>query len=257
MLNAILNKVVQYLKIAFITKKFIREQEKDFKKIPIIIISFNQFKYLLELVQFLLEREYDNIIILDNCSTYKPLLNYLDNNPDNLKIYRFKKNYGHRVLWEKRDLIDKFSKGYYAVTDPDVIPDNECPEDFLLYFKKILDKNSQVTKVGFSLDLKKIPEHNPHKQKILNWEAKFWQQKDDKDNYIAPIDTTFALYKPYQKNFGYTAIRTAPPYVAHHMGWYIDPGNLSDEEKYYLSTASSSSSWRINHEGELDTGMYD
>lgn len=40
-------------------------------------------------------------------------------------------------------------------------------------------------------------------------------------------------------------------FLAKHGGWYVDPNNLSNEEKYYIETATKSSSWEIDEKGEL------
>jgi len=44
----------------------IKEQNEDFKKIPIIIINFNQLEYLSKLIAFLIKYNYRNIVIIDN-----------------------------------------------------------------------------------------------------------------------------------------------------------------------------------------------
>jgi len=47
------------------------------------------------------------------------------------------------------------------------------------------------------------------------------------------------------------AIRTNLPYTARHGGWYVDPSNLTEEQKYYIQTANNSSSWLTDENGEL------
>ena len=70
----------------------VREHNKDYKSIPIIIISYNQLFYLRKLINFLWDNEYFEIIIIDNNSTYKPLLEYFDNIEEKVKIYKLSKN---------------------------------------------------------------------------------------------------------------------------------------------------------------------
>lgn len=250
-----LKEIKIFLKILALrlTKKPKEVIPEDPKTIPIIIISFNQLFYLKQLVERLGKWGYKNIIIIDNNSTYRPLINYLEEIKDNIIIHRMKHNFGHKVFWEQKELFKLYSKSYYVVTDPDILPDDDCPDDFLEYFKKILDSNSQVTKVGFSLKIKDIPESNKLKEKIIQWESKFWEVKDDEGNYIAEIDTTFALYRP--KNIEkieldfFNSIRTKPPYIAKHGGWYIDFNNILPEQENYMRTAGVSSSWRVNKDG--------
>uniref|UniRef100_UPI0040480F33 glycosyltransferase family 2 protein n=1 Tax=Mariniflexile sp. TaxID=1979402 RepID=UPI0040480F33 len=229
-------------------------QNMDYKSIPIIIISFNQLYYLKQLIGFLKKCNYTNIIIIDNNSTYIPLLDYFETIASTVTIHKLKENYGHLVFWKHKELFAKYSKGYYVVTDPDIVPVEDCSKDFVLHFKKILDKNFQVTKVGFSLKIDNIPDSNPNKQKVIDWEQQFWKNKTKDGNYIADIDTTFALYKPkyeYEEFFFYKSIRTKKPYLAMHGGWYLDTKNLTEEQNFYFATCNDSSSWRINEQGEL------
>lgn len=243
-----------------IFNKTVKEQNINFKLIPILIISFNQLEYLKKLIDFLKKSDYTNIVIIDNNSTYFPLLSYYDEINDSVNIIRMKTNQGHRVFWKNKDLYEKYGKGYYVISDSDIEPLKNCPKDFLLYFKKILDKNKNIVKVGFSLKINDIPDSNIHKIKILNWEKQFWAKKDKNGNYISAIDTTFALYRPinqFRLNFFYKAIRTKSPYIAKHGGWYIDHENLSEEQEFYMNTANESSSWRVSEDGELIKKSYE
>lgn len=239
--------------------KIIKKQNLDEKTIPIIIISYNQLFYLEKLIDFLLKYNYTNIIIIDNNSTYKPLLDYFEIIEHAIKVHRLDENYGHLVFWRNKELFDRYSKGYYVVTDADIVPEENCPKDFLLYFKKVLDENSKITKVGFSLNIENIPEANPNKVKIINWESMFWNRKTKDENFISPIDTTFALYRPsykYKHSTFYHAIRAKKPYQAVHGGWYIDIGNLTEEQLFYFSTCNESSSWRIDINGDVIRTIY-
>ncbi|MFH7018004.1 glycosyltransferase family 2 protein [Flavobacterium sp. FlaQc-47] len=235
------------------------KQKIDYKSIPIIIISFNQLFYLKKLIDFLKSRNYKNIIIIDNNSTYQPLIQYFNEIDTSLTIHRLKVNYGHLVFWQVKELFEKYSKGYYVITDADINPLEECPEDFLLYFKKILDQNRKITKVGFSLKIDDIPETNINREKIIKWESKFWKDKDNDGNFIADLDTTFALYRPkydLQEHGFYTARRTKNPYVAKHGGWYINNRNLTEEQKFYFQHCNESSSWRIDENGNVNKKIY-
>ena len=233
----------------------VRSQLNHPYSIPIIIISYNQLYYLQQLVEFLLNRGFSNVIIVDNYSSYPPLLSYFDSieKHKNITIHRLKENKGHLVFWNDTTLFEKYAKGFYVVTDADIVPFKNTPEHFMQYFLKLLNHYHQVTKVGFSLYLEDLPKTNPNCSNIKNWEQQFWKHKIKK-NFLASIDTTFALYRPNYKreesNFLH-AIRTNLPYTARHGGWYIDPKNLSDEQKYYIRTANSSSSWLTNENGEL------
>ena len=237
----------------------VRQQLKDFKSIPILIISFNQLHYLKKLVNFLLDKKYSNIVIMDNNSTYEPLLDYFKSIENCVTIHRLQENVGHLSFWKQKELFKKYSKGYYVVTDADIVPVSECPEDFLLTFRKLLDKAYDRTKVGFSLKLDDIPETNPNKSSVLTWESQFWKSKIRPNAFKAEIDTTFALYRPnynYKlKNFT-KAWRTDFPIQAKHGGWYFNLEDLSEEQSYYMNTANASASWKIDEKGELRNKLH-
>lgn len=234
-------------------KKFdknIIEQKKNFKNIPIIIINFNQLFYLQKLIDALIKRQYFNIIIIDNNSTYKPLLKYYDEiAKKNIIVEKLDQNVGHLVLYSVKKLLTKYVNGYYFLTDADIVPNNNLPEDFALKMIEDLENNNfNITKVGFALDLEDIPETYPLKQKVIDWEKKFWDNQIGKYIYKANVDTTFALYRPYYKKYKYQnnfvkGLRLAGEFTAKHGGWYLDRNNLSDESIFYSKHANNSASW--------------
>jgi hypothetical protein len=253
---------VKYLFLFYFNNLFnsaVINQNKNYKSIPVIIISFNQLFYLKQLIDFLKKCRYSNIVIIDNNSTYEPLLDYFQTIESSVTLHRLNENLGHLVFWKNKELFKKYSKGYYVVTDADIVPLKECSEDFVLHFKKILDRNLGITKVGFSLKINDIPDANLNKQKVIDWESQFWKKQNKDSNFISKIDTTFALYRPNYKcdnNDFYNAIRTKIPYQAKHGGWYIDNNNLTNEQKFFFANCKESSSWRIDEKGRLVKKIY-
>ncbi|MFI2743781.1 glycosyltransferase family 2 protein [Zhouia sp. PK063] len=231
----------------------VRKQERDTKQIPICIISYNQLESLKRLIDFLQQKGYHNIHIIDNNSTYPPLKVFLNNIQDTINVIFNTKNEGHFVFWKNRKIRKIFNKGYYVVTDPDVLPIHDCPDDFLNYFLILLKKNTKKFKVGFSLLLDDIPDCNPQKDLVMKWESRFWKKEMEDGNYVASIDTTFALYRPLIKTVEhfFSAIRTGKPYTALHLGWYVNPFNLTEEQKYYRDTSNKSNTWKMNEKGEI------
>jgi hypothetical protein len=254
-----------WIRICFFFYKFSGKSYKELtlnesKKTPIIITSFNQLEYLKRLIDFLLSKGFLNIVIIDNNSTYKPLLQYFDQIESNVTIHRLNKNYGHLVFWKRYDLFVKYGMGYYVVTDPDIVPLESCPDNFLVNFHSILAENKKPMKVGFGLKIDDIPLSNPNREKVINWENKFWKNKVSEGVFDADIDTTFALYRPFyhRKNKKFkTAYRTDYPYVALHGGWYVDLNNLSEEQVFYFNTANDSSSWKIDKSGKIANTDYE
>lgn len=247
--------------ITYVYAKFsktVKKQLLDFKTIPIIIVNYNQLETLKLLIDYLLDNNYKNLHIIDNNSNYPPLLSYYKIISNDVNVIFHDNNDGHMVFWEKNVFFKKFSNGYYVVTDPDVLPIADCPNDFLKVFLDLLIKSKTRYKVGFSLKIDDIPDYNPVKKKVLNWESRFWKTKTSEGHFLANIDTTFALYRPKlkTKKFFYMGLRTKSPYTAKHFGWYIDPDNLTSEQEFYNRSANSSSSWKLNEDGNLSSTFY-
>lgn len=215
--------------------------------IPIIINNRNRYSCLKRLISALETRGYRNIYILDNDSTYPPLLRYYECEYP-YKLIKLGKNVGHMSLW-RTGLIERFRDNYFVYTDPDVLPIEECPDDFIAYFLSVFRKHPFVEKVGFALKIDDIPDVYEKRDDVIAWEKQFWNKKLKHDSsfiYKAPIDTTFALYRPMYIEGGYLGsphIRTGYPYEALHLPWYNDSSRLDEEEKYYLDHCETPSHW--------------
>ena len=217
---------------------------------PIFVLSYNRLTCLKKLIDYLCECGYsENIVIIDNASTYPPLLNYLTNTK--LKVVRLPKNYGHLALWKSRCFEDIITRIPFVLTDCDIIPDEHCPKDFLQYFYQVLRSDSSVTKVGFALSISDIPAEYNRKDEVVLWEMQHWLNPcKNKDFYRTPIDTTFALYrpniKPYMKKW-WASLRSNYPYIARHYPWYItcksEPEVIAEERYYKKNIKDVSSHW--------------
>mgnify|MGYP002241251986 FL=1 len=71
---------------------------RDAKEIPIIINNFNRLTTLRLLTETLTACGYTNIYILDNASTYPPLLEYYKTCP--FTVFHLNQNLGFKALWE-------------------------------------------------------------------------------------------------------------------------------------------------------------
>ncbi|MGV8135501.1 MAG: hypothetical protein AB2L20_09825 [Mangrovibacterium sp.] len=218
---------------------------KDPKKIPIIINSYNRLTCLQRLISALEQRGYSNIWIIDNASTYPPLLKFYDHCP--YHVFRLKKNTGHLALW-KTPVYKKFINDFYAYTDSDVVPSDQCPDDFMSVFLDTLKQYKFAKKAGFSLRIDNLPDHFEKKKEVMEWEKQYFEKRVSSLLYRAPIDTTFALYRPRAKGGSNAYIpmyRTASPYEAEHIPWYADSKNLTPEDLYYIKSSSTSTMWTV------------
>jgi hypothetical protein len=216
----------------------------DYKQIPIIINNFNRLDSMIKLINSLEKRGYSNIFIIDNLSTYPPLLEYYKT--CRYTVFRLDQNIGMTALWTS-GIYKRFKADFFVYTDSDIVPIEECPDDFLLFFLETLKKYKLAQKVGFSLKLDDIPDCYALKNDVIFWEKQFFDRKRDEFLYWAPIDTTFALYRPRGKrkhaNYSIEMYRTAFPYMARHLPWYIDSENPDEENRYHMSQTLVQTSW--------------
>ncbi|MFL5753385.1 MAG: glycosyltransferase family 2 protein [Bacteroidia bacterium] len=217
----------------------------NYKEIPVIINNYNRLTYPKLLIAKLESWGYRNIFILDNNSTFPPLLEYYKNT--SCKVIRLKENMGYMALW-KSGCYTKFKSGYYVYTDPDVLPLDSCGEDFLLVMLDQLKKYPAIEKIGLALSVHDLPDHYALKEKVIAWEKPHWEKKITEMIYDAPVDTTFALYRPLAKGNAEQcpAYRINGRYGAKHLPWYEDSANLSEEELYYQGSITKKDSYWIN-----------
>ena len=139
----------------------------DHKKIPVIINNFNRVSTLRDLISFLESRGYFNIFIIDNASTYPPLLEYYKNTP--YKVFMLDQNIGYKALW-RSGIYKMFKNNFFVYTDSDIVPVESCPDDFMLRFLEVLKKHPLATKAGFGLKIDDLPEHFANRESVIEWE---------------------------------------------------------------------------------------
>ena len=195
---------------------------------------------LAALVDWLERSGYERIYLVDNASTFPPLLEYLERSPH--QVVRLPANVGQLASWTAGVVEREASGEWYVVTDPDVVPIEECPADAVQHFRRALERYPEYAMAGFGLKIDDLPNCYRHAARVRTWESQFWRKRFGGSLYRAPIDTTFALYRPYQPAFEFPeelGIRTGYPYLARHLPWYTDSATPTDEEQYYLAHARS------------------
>ncbi len=212
-------------------------------KTPCIVITRDRVSYT-QLCVASLERFTNlDIHIVDHGSTWPAMLSYLDGTRHTV---HYRGDETPRSLWQWDGLEDIVGSEPYLVTDPDIVLDTGCPEDWLC---RVSDElwNGGWTKVGLSLRIDDLPESDLA-GKVQDWEDAFWITPTRSGKaFQAPVDTTLALYKPLFEARGFSlvgAARMAPPYLARHLPWYgdLDPA----ETAHYRARALPGTSHWIN-----------
>jgi hypothetical protein len=203
---------------------------------PVFIVCRDRLTCLLGLLGWLESVDNaDEVYLIDNASTWEPLLDYYETTPHTV-IRR--KNEGHRVGWTSGILRQYAAGRPFIYTDPDVLPVEDCPADALERMAAVLHQTPGLAKCGFSI---KIDDLAPWiADRSVAWESRYWENWDEhRQAYRAPIDTTFALYAPYMtRRFRYNAYRLPPPYSIRHLPWHMTLADMdTPEERYYVEHA--------------------
>jgi len=211
-------------------------------KIPVIINNRNFLTWPKAMVERI--KEYDGvgeIIIVDNDSTYPPLLEWYATNP--CRIERLNDNLGMGAPWVS-EVVKQLNGAPYVLTDPDMGLE-DTPDDTLLYlFDKL--NSLQLDKVGLGLDWQIVEKKSPYYERLNVYEKSRWSNSPVIDGVYTEvqIDTTFALYNVDHYFIGGGS--TTFPYVARHYPWEfsIEEARNSEEFMYYMDNATSASSYK-------------
>lgn len=191
------------------------------RQLRLYIITRDRVTYTRKVVDWFAGRA--EITIVDNASTYPPMMEYLDS--ATCDVIQLAENRGHMVPWQL-GLVPQ--RAYYAVTDCDVLPVEGCPDDVLDHLRRQLAKPIMAgrSKAGVSLSLDGVTA-----ERVLRVEGRYFSPLDD-ELYDAPVDTTLAVYRP-GCTFRVDGARSREPYTAYHLPWHdiVNP----DEHKYYLA----------------------
>jgi hypothetical protein len=213
-----------------------------YERIPIYICSRDRVACLRRLVDWLEAAGHERITILDNASTYEPLIDYLKATPHD--VVALGANLGKRAIWAAGLTPQEF----FVYTDPDIVPTGDCPLDAVAVLRDALARYP-YPKVGLGLytdDLTSGALPPFLARELTEWEngPVIRGQSLDRYVYVSAVDTTFAMYRPGGQ-FCYQALRTHAPYEARHLGWYSE-ANPTEEDLYYLEHAErgpEASSW--------------
>jgi hypothetical protein len=252
--NEVSKQLLVYAKINLNTEalfKYILNTTTELKSTYIFICNYNRLQTTKKLTELLNAKGYFNIVILDNGSSYQPLLEWY-NSLSTTKVYFCKHNYGPEALDQVRNYEKEFQEKYnhiilneyHIYTDSDVIPVEDIPDTFIDDMISLC-KVYEIPKLGLSLKIDDLPDHYPLKDRVFQHESSFFEREYIDDPvcrlFKAPVDTTFAVNAPGMP-CGYSdlAYRAAGKYFARHEPWYLNPADLPEDESYYLSNMQGS-----------------
>ena len=223
--------------------------------IPVYVNVFNRLTTTQRLCEQISSLHNCRPVIIDNASTWGPLLDWYSNCP--YEVVRLEHNMGHHAPWRSGIVLQANSE-FYIVTDCDIDIDG-VPKDVASVLQVPFQwskpewplhhqSDNYIIKSGLSLRIDDVPER--HAQ-VLRWERQYWNHPVEEDVrfFWAFIDTTFAMYhcSTWHKRAMKTRIpcvRLGGEYQARHIPWYSDCENLDAENANYYQTASVSNSWK-------------
>lgn len=217
----------------------------DPRSFPVLLIVRQRLSLLRGMLQSLRPYGFHKVLLLDQRSNYPPLLDYYgargweqDLPGSAVHLHLSSRNYGKYALWADPALAYLESEWLYY-SDPDLAL--EAPSDLP---QKLFDvaRSANLDKVGVSLRIDDLPDYYAHKARVVAWESRFWDSTllMPQGFYRAPVDTTFALYRPGCVLFPAHVGRLAAPYTARHLPWYEDTAHPTEEHRYYDQTIDRS-----------------
>ncbi len=221
----------------------------------IVIMSWNWLTSLQKQCEFFTNCGH-TVVIVDNMSTYPPLLKFLEECP-----YKVVSTKGielstyNRFVWEISGLLDDVGE-FYAVTDSDLGFEN-VPKDFCEVLQTHIERTGGILKCGLSIHIADLPD-NIYANRYVDAEKNNWGSLDEYGFHGVAVDTTFAVYSKercrniagmwrpensvcsssFLDNFYfYRSHRSPEPYTVSHLPWYMDINNLSSEEQYMIKVS--------------------
>lgn len=242
------------------TKKVVAIPQQCKPQIPVVLLAYNNPTLLRSLIDQLEKCFNASVSVIDNGSTYPPMVSYLDElKARNITVYHMSRNLGPHVLFkEGREILSQLPQ-YFALSDSDLRLNDHTPSNFLCIFAVLTDLLS-TPKVGVALDLYDkddmltLKKYNA-RPSIYAWEKGLYLQRMmvpgwEEINtmlYKSSIDTTFAVYnKKHMLDangnfaFTYSAVRVAGIFAAKHRPFYRRTFNLLNESERNAMLAGNS-----------------
>ena len=207
--------------------------------IPIVIICFNNHKYVENTIQQLRtvnEAYIPQIIIMDNCSTNEDTRRFLDSTP--IRVIRNESNNGPWVSPSNNQHVYNEMPEKFILTDPDLGFNPNLPSNCIDILIRIADAHD-ASKVGFALDISDA--HLFWKDNVINGktiveaESRFWVHRIPDTYYTlyrADLDTTFCLINKRFVDHNSRHIRIAGDFTAKHLPWYEKNAVYTVKENY-------------------------
>jgi hypothetical protein len=229
--------------------------------IPVYIPTFNNPTYTSNFISQLESFNLNKITVVDNASTFPPMVKLLNEISNKYELIRLNKNRGPHLLIRDLNYYEKLPN-YFILSDPDIEISRNIPEDFINTLIEVSEE-FKIGKVGLALAIPKEEEliekfiyMDGEKRSLIEWEEQFWENEVGKTSqgdsiFLTTLDTTFALYnkKYFNLEDRYKSLRIGGRYTSKHLGSYAKTIVPQEENEYYLSnTRYSYFAGKLNYE---------
>lgn len=204
--------------------------------LPIFLNNRNRLTTTKKMVEWLLDIGCRNLQIIDNDSSYPPLLSWYEIISPKVQVHMLGENLGPWAFWNLELHLDQNTP--FIVSDSDLLPSEFCPPDLIQRMVSVLVNNPDCGKVGAGLRVDSLPAHYSRRKLVFEWESQFWHRPFQRGLFFAPVDTTFAIYPPGAEcRMTPQNIRLGYPYLLEHAPWLVNDVVLDSEEAYYRAHA--------------------
>ena len=193
------------------------------KAIPIILLTRNEPEHLsrtIDSIEKTTKYPYE-LFVIDNCSDDEEQLNVLSAISNKHNVY-----YAKRNLWILslnpilRKIVNdtKYDNDYLVISDSDIEIINYSGDKCWLYkLRSKMELNPFIGKLGASLSLSNLKERKDLEKTYLR-EKSFYKKKLCNGIYLAPVDTTLAIYK--KDLFVSSSFRLYPGHMSYIKPFY-------------------------------------
>ena len=203
--------------------------------IPVYINNWNILTWVKNMAAYLEKIPNIAIFIIDNNSTYRPLLDWY--NTCGYNIIRLPTNKGARwgyfSIPKGQEHKNLFNSDYFVFTDAD-LDISGCPTDLIEVLINGFEKHKPV-KSGLSIEVNDIPKDTLTPDGTIV-ESDKWSKPLCDMFFEAHTDTTFALYHKDSWQCDYHGIRSNRPYTSRHLPWYFTPQTQFTNEEIFMYT---------------------
>lgn len=222
---------------------------------PVFLTNWNNLETgFRQMVDWFLARDM-KITVLDNKSSYPPLLEYYNEMAGKIDVVHVGKNAGTWAFWQEGFNTEENTRIPYITSDADCPPDSDCPLDLVEKMIAVLDALPNATKVSPGLRIDNLPDHYNRKKMAIECQTGVahspdWGKTQCEPFEVAGIkvcrsitDTTLTMWRGGERKIGRLSTndwqdeqyRMEYPYVLRHTPWYADSSKPTDESLYYRS----------------------